>query len=204
MQIYAWQIDPSPSQWGIDSLNTATPNLAHLPYPQPFKHRCLEYCYTKLGRSTGINLWKTITPNKFHIYIAQCTYAHGRLTHPLLQSTIDVWKTITPNKFHKYIAQCTYTHVRLTPPPVLQLTIDLWETITPDKFHIYSTMHIYPWQIHPTSLLQLSIDLRKTITPNMFHIWHNAYILIGRLTPPPPAIVHRSLENHYTKLVSYI
>ena len=50
MQIYAWQIDPSPSQWGIDALNTATPNLADLraDLPPSIKHRCLEYCYTKL------------------------------------------------------------------------------------------------------------------------------------------------------------
>ena len=45
----------------------------------------------------SIDLWKTITSNKFQIYIAQCTYTYDRLTPPLLQLSIDLWKTITPN-----------------------------------------------------------------------------------------------------------
>ena len=63
----------------------------------------------------------------------------------------------------------------------------------------YSTMHIYPLQIDPSPLLQLSIDLWKTITPNMFHIYP------WQIDPTPsPPIKHRSLENHYTKYISYI
>ena len=31
---------------------------------------------------SSIDLSKTITPHQFHIYIAQCTYTHGRLTPP--------------------------------------------------------------------------------------------------------------------------
>ena len=80
MDIYPWQFDPT--------------------LPPPIKHRCLENHYTKSvsyipqctythGRLTppsllqsSIDLWKTITPNKFHIYIAQCTYTYGRLTPP--------------------------------------------------------------------------------------------------------------------------
>ena len=68
---------------------------------------------------------------------------------------------------------------------------------------IYSTMHIYP--LHndwPDPLLLASINLWKTITPNKFHIWHNAHIPMADQHPPPP-IQHRSLENHYTKSVSY-
>ena len=41
-----------PPQLSIDALNTTTPNLADLP-TQSIEHRCLEYRYTKLGRSTG-------------------------------------------------------------------------------------------------------------------------------------------------------
>ena len=41
-----------PSQSCIDAMNNTTPNLADLT-PQVIEHRCLEYCYTKLGRSTG-------------------------------------------------------------------------------------------------------------------------------------------------------
>ena len=43
-------------QLRIDALNTITPNLSHLLAdlpPQSIEHRCLEYCYTKLGRSTA-------------------------------------------------------------------------------------------------------------------------------------------------------
>ena len=81
IHIYPWQID-SPSQFSIDALTTATPNLAHLmaeqctytygrlihpshlsidtlnivtpnvaDVPQSIDHRCLEYHYTKPGRS---------------------------------------------------------------------------------------------------------------------------------------------------------
>ena len=86
MHIYPWQIDPTHSELSIDALNTTTPNLADLPpiqssidalntstpnladlLPWSIKHKCLEYHYTKFGRSTGIDLWKTITPNKFHL-----------------------------------------------------------------------------------------------------------------------------------------
>ena len=62
MHIYPWQIDP----------------------PWPIEHRCLEYHYTKLGRS---------------IYIEQCIYTHGRLITPL-QSSIDALNTTTPNLAH--------------------------------------------------------------------------------------------------------
>ena len=73
MHIYPWQIDPTPSQLSIDALNTATPNLADLmaDLPPIIEHRCLEYHYTKLDRSTGrstpsqlsIDTLNTATPN---------------------------------------------------------------------------------------------------------------------------------------------
>ena len=49
MHKYPWQIDPP-----------------------PIEHRCLEYCYTKLG-----------TCNGRYICIEQCTNTHGRLTPPV-------------------------------------------------------------------------------------------------------------------------
>ena len=122
MHIYQWQIDCT---------------------PQSIKHRCLPYCYTKPGRSSrystmhiyplqidpspllqlSIDLWKTITPNMFHIH----PYTHCRLTPPpLLQSIIDLWKTITPI-YITYIAQCIYTHGGLT-APLSQLSIDALTT----------------------------------------------------------------------------
>ena len=73
-----------PPQLSIDALNTATPNLADLPpinqaympwiplhqtwqnYPWSIKHRCLEYHYTKLGRSTGRSAGRS-TPQQLSI-----------------------------------------------------------------------------------------------------------------------------------------
>ena len=52
----------TPSELRIDDLNTATPNLADEPTLangplQWMKNRCLEYCYTKLGRWTYFGQW---------------------------------------------------------------------------------------------------------------------------------------------------
>ena len=57
MHIYPWHI--APLQLSIDALHTPTPHLPDvvrstgrsLPLK---KHRCFEYCYTKLGRSIYI------------------------------------------------------------------------------------------------------------------------------------------------------
>ena len=50
------RLTPHHGQLIIDALNTATPNLADLlaDVTPSIKHRCLEYCYTKLGRSGQI------------------------------------------------------------------------------------------------------------------------------------------------------
>ena len=115
MYIYAWQIGP-PSQLSMDALNTATPNLADLediaqcrylpgrltPSLQLINNRCLEYCYTKLGRSRrystmqiyawqidphsqlSIDALNTAIPNLADLEdIAQCRYMPGRLTLPV-------------------------------------------------------------------------------------------------------------------------
>ena len=53
--------DLPPSQSSIDAFNTATPNLADLmaDLPPSIEHRCLEYCYTKRGRSNPRELLLT-------------------------------------------------------------------------------------------------------------------------------------------------
>ena len=64
----------------------------------------------------SIDLWKTITQHKFHIYIAQCTYTYGRSTPP---PPPPIEHRSLENHYTKqvsYIAECTYTHGRLTPP----------------------------------------------------------------------------------------
>ena len=185
------------SQLSIDALNTATPNLADLTADiaqctymhwrstlQSIEHRCLEYCYTRLGRSCSrystmhIYLWQidplqlsidalnTATPNLADI--AQCTYTHGRLTppppwikHRCLENQYTKYITYIYSTMHIYPLQ-----IDPTPPPIEHRSLEnhYIKYVT----YIYSTMHIYPFQIDPTPL-QLSIDLWKTITPNMFH-----------------------------------
>ena len=81
--------------------------------PPAIKHRCLEYCYTKLGTSNGISIYRTM-----HIYLWQID------PPPLLQLSIDALHTATPNLTHLmadlYIYIEKYTHGRLTPPPPIK------------------------------------------------------------------------------------
>ena len=113
MHIYLWQMDSPVNQaempwillhqtWQIYTYRT----MYIYPWqidPQSLEHRCLEYCYTKLGRS---------------IHIEQCTYTYGRWTPS--QSSIDALNTATPNLadlyIYIYIEQCIYDHGTLTPP----------------------------------------------------------------------------------------
>ena len=85
-------------------------------------------------------------------------------------------------------------------PSLLQLTIDPWKTIILNTSGWWTPLSIthgsledhytkqFSWQTD-TPLLQLTIDPCKTTTPNKFH---------DRLTPPPPPIDHRCMEDHYT------
>ena len=106
------RLTPPPSQSSIDALHTTTPNWADLAdiaqctymhgrsTPQSIEHRCLEYHYTKLGRS--------------HRYSTMHIYAWQTSPHQL---SIDAWNTTTPNLADLTdIAQCTYMHGR--PPPI--------------------------------------------------------------------------------------
>ena len=116
-----WQIYPrpagksTPQQLSTDGLNTITPNLAYLSricqqvYPS-IKHRCLEYHYTKLGRShiwqicladlppcqSSIDALHTITPNLADL-LADLIFGISALQIYPLQSSIDALNTITPN-----------------------------------------------------------------------------------------------------------
>ena len=69
-----------PPQLNIDALHTATPHLADITQctyipkvdglpPPSIEHRCLAYCYTKLGRSSQI-----YPPSAMHygMYIMGC------------------------------------------------------------------------------------------------------------------------------------
>ena len=81
---HIWQIYPL-GQSSIDALNTVTPNLADL--PPSIKHRCLEYHYTKLGRST---------PHQPSIDALNTVTQHFAVLPPG-QLSIDALITITPH-----------------------------------------------------------------------------------------------------------
>ena len=141
MHIYAWQMEP-PSQSSIYSLNTTTPNLANLAdkaqctfmhgrlTPQSIKHRCLEYHYTMLGRSSRYST--------MHIYAWQI--------YPPSQSSIDALNSTTPNLVDLAdIAQCTYKYGRLTPQPIDHICLEYRYTkigrSTLDNFYIRKTFY---------------------------------------------------------------
>ena len=153
-------------------------------YPQSIKHRCLEYCYTKLGRS---------------IYIEQCTYTHGRLTPHHLMVSLNI---VTPNladvpqsikhrclqyNYTKlgrsiYIEQCTYTHGRLTPHHLSMVDLNI---VTPNLADVPQSIKHRCLEYHYTKLGR-SIYIEQCIYTH------------GRLTPP--SLEHRCLEYCYTKL----
>ena len=146
-----WQIYPL--QLSTDALSTITPTLADLlaDLPLAIEHICLEYCYTKLGRSTGRS-----PPTIKH----RCLQYHytklGRSTP--WQASIDALKTVTPNMADL--------------PP--QLSIDSLSTVTPNMADLLptpqsstdalSTITLHMADLHPW---QSSIAVLKTITPNM-------------------------------------
>ena len=90
---HTWQIywQTYPPQSSIDALNTATPNLADLMADlPPIKHRCLEYHYTKIGRSTPQSIE--------HRCLEYCYTKLGRSNcRSTRQLSIDVLNTATPN-----------------------------------------------------------------------------------------------------------
>ena len=92
MHIYPLQIDPTPLlQLNIDLWKTITPNM--------FKHSTMHiYLWQIDPLQLSIDALNTATPNLADI--AQGTYTHGRLTHPLLKLSIDLWKTSTSNTLH--------------------------------------------------------------------------------------------------------
>ena len=88
MHIYSWQMNPHPPP---RIRHTSLENPVHQncfiyctmhiypwqidPIPWPIEHRCLEYCYTKLGRSTGRS-----TPPIEHRCLEYCYTKLGRST----------------------------------------------------------------------------------------------------------------------------
>ena len=99
-------------------------------YPPSIEHRCLEYHYTKLGRSTphqsNINALSTITPNLADLLPDLPPINPAEMPWVLLHQTwqiyphqlsIDALHTVTPNLAHQSLHQ---------------LSIDALKTITPN------------------------------------------------------------------------
>ena len=186
---------PPPSQLSIHALNTTTPNwpknsssrysTIHIyPWqidPLSVKHRCLEYHYTKLGRSSRYST--------MHIYAWQI--------YPC-QSSIDALNTTTPNWADLADkAQCTYMHGRLTPQVnwAYMPWIPLHQSGRSSR---YSTIHIYPWQIDPLSIKHRCLEYyyTKLGRSNRYSTMH----IYAWQIYHPQSIEHRCLENCYTKL----
>ena len=157
------------------------------PPPKSIENRCLEYCYIKLGRSTGgcnplqssIDALNKSTPTLTDLMTdlppSQLIIGALNTTTPNLADLMtDILADLPPCSIKHRCLEYHYTKLgrstgRSTHPLPHQSTIDAWETATPNledllaDLDIYSTMHIYLWQIDP------------------------------------PPIEHRSQQNHYTK-----
>ena len=143
-------------------------------YPLSMEHSCLEYCYTKFGRSTGRSSplnWASMP---------------GILSHQTWQIypslIIDALNTITPNLADLPIIdhRCIeYHYTKLG-----------WYTgrSTPSSKHRCLEYHYT--KLGRSTHCQLSTDALNTITPNLADL----------LTNLPPSSKHRCLEYHYTKL----
>ena len=135
--------------------------------------RCLEYHYTKLGRSAARTTSPLIDQRFMEDHYTASVSWHT--DPPLLQLTIDPWKTITPNLADLLADIYSTMHIylwQIYPHPLLQSSIDTLNTATPNLAHLMADLYIYIEQC--------------------------TYIH-GRLTPTPP-IEHRCLEYCYTKL----
>ena len=156
-------------------------------YPQSIKHRCLEYHYTKLGRSTGRSI-----PH---------------------QLSIDALNTATPN-LADLLADLSPNQLSIDALNTSTQTWQTWQIYPPsvdrclEWILLYQTWQIY-WQIYPPSIKhrcleywytklgrstpsQLSVDALNTTTLNLADL----------MADLPPSIEHRCLktENCYTKL----
>ena len=123
--------------------------------PLASKHRCLEYCYTKLSRSTpwqlSIDALNTVTLNLadlpqicWQIYPLpikhRCLeYHYTKLDRSTSQSSINHIHLVLRNMlipFHHF-QHFTYRHsLSLSLSLMYAVDIDLWQTITPTMFHI--------------------------------------------------------------------
>ena len=115
-----------------------------------------------------IDVWKTTTPNKFHIWknahipvqtdpppppinhrSMEDHYTSAERPHPLLQLTIDLWQTATLNKFHR--------------EKNAQIPVQTDPTLPPINHRSMEDHYTSADRPHP--LLQLTIDLWETTTP---------------------------------------
>ena len=169
----------TPHQSSINALNTITPNLADLIfgrsawqiYPRPIKHRCLEYHYTKLGRSTGrSHIWQNCLAD---------------LPPPIKHRCLEYHYT----KLGRSTGRSHIWQICLADLPPHQLSIDALNTVTPNLADLPQICQ----QIYPPSIEHRCLEYHYTKlgrSTGKSHIW--------QIYPPP--IEHKCLEYHYTKL----
>ena len=191
----------TPNQSSIDALNTTTPNWADLPpvnwaqmpwiplhqtwqiywqiYPQSIKHRCLEYCYTKLGRSTphqsSIDALNTTTPNWADLPADLPPINQALMPWILLHQTGQIYWQIYPQSIKHRCLEYHYTKLgRSTPQSIEHRCLEYHYTklgrstgrSTPNQSSIDALNTTTPnWADLPPS--QLSIDALNTTTPNL-------------------------------------
>ena len=164
--------------------------------PKSIKHRCLEYCYTKLGRSSRystmhIYAWQIDPP-------PQCTYIHGKWNPQSIEHRCLEYHYTKLGRSSRYITMHIYTW-QIYP---LQYSIDVLNTTTPKLAHLadiaqYTYMH---GRLTPPPR-QSSIDALHTTTPNLAHLADisQCTYMHGRSTPQQSS-EHRCLEYCYIKL----
>ena len=164
MHIYPWQIDS-----------------------QSPEHRCLEYCYTKLGTSQCRSIY---------IY-RQCTYTHGRLTPQSLEHRCLEYCYTKLGTSHCRSIYIDNAHIPMADWPPCQSSINALNTTTPNlvDLDIYRAMHIYLWHINPLVTKHRCLEYHYTKLGRSIYIEQCIYTH-GRLTLL--AIKHRCLEYCYT------
>ena len=162
-----------------DAFNTATPNLTDQP---PIKHRCLQYCYTKLGRCTGRSTSQSSIDafNTCYTKLARWQTPHQSSIHAFLNTTTpnlaDLQANLPPPFKHRCLQYCYTKLGRCTPH---QSSIDAFNTATPNLTHT-----------------------GRSSLPIKHGCLQNHYTKLARSTPPP--IKHTCLEYHYTKLADLL
>ena len=117
-------------------------------YPLSTQHRCLEYHYTKLGRSTG-HMWQIYPLSIKDRCLAYHYTKLGRSTGHMWQI---YWQIYPPSIEHRYLAYC-YTKLGRS-------TGHMWQIYPPVNQGQMSCIPLHQtWQIYWSYVADLLADL---------------------------------------------